>query len=411
MNLFIIKDIILNLILITFPILVYLVLVCYRENINNSNKDTLLTIALITSLYLCLKYIPSEVNTKVLLFCNIPIVIAYMKKKHYLGIFLSIANVLYSYYVLNIEVTIMIIKYISYLVLYLCARKKNLSSGSFILSIAIIQGFFLSFEYFFKDIKVSVNDFILLLIIVFIYYFTTFSILYLFKVMDKIESLNTTIKMLEKDKKIKDALFKLTHEIKNPLAVCKGYIDMIDLNKEEKALKYINIMKQEINRSLNIISDFVEYNKIKVVKEQIDLNCLLDDVYDSFKILMTNKKIKLEYKNRDDQEIYFNGDYERLKQVIINILKNAYEACTENGKVEISSNLYKNYLDILIEDNGIGMDEETLKNIKEMFYTTKQNGTGLGVALSNEIIKSHNGELLFTSEPNKGTKVTIRLPY
>lgn len=411
MNLFIIKDIILNLILITFPILVYLVLVCYRENIDNNNKDTLLTIALITSLYLCLKYIPSEINTKVLLFCNIPIVIAYMKKKHYLGIFLSIINVLYSYYVLNIEVIIMIIKYASYLGLYLCARKKNLTSDSFILSIAIIQGFFLSFEYFFKDIKVSANDFVLLLIIVFIYYFTTFSILYLFKVMDKIESLNTTIKMLEKDKKIKDALFKLTHEIKNPLAVCKGYMDMIDLNKEEKALKYINIMKQEINRSLNIISDFVEYNKIKVVKEQIDLNCLLDDVYDSFKILMTNKKIKLEYKNRDDQEIYFNGDYERLKQVIINILKNAYEACTENGKVEISSNLYKNYLDILIEDNGIGMDEETLKNIKEMFYTTKQNGTGLGVALSNEIIKSHNGELLFTSEPNKGTKVTIRLPY
>lgn len=411
MNLFIIKDIILNLILITFPILVYLVLVCYRENIDNNNKDTLLTIALITSLYLCLKYIPSEINTKVLLFCNIPIVIAYMKKKHYLGIFLSIINVLYSYYVLNIEVIIMIIKYASYLGLYLCARKKNLTSDSFILSIAIIQGFFLSFEYFFKDIKVSANDFVLLLIIVFIYYFTTFSILYLFKVMDKIESLNTTIKMLEKDKKIKDALFKLTHEIKNPLAVCKGYIDMIDLNKEEKALKYINIMKQEINRSLNIISDFVEYNKIKVVKEQIDLNCLLDDVYDSFKILMTNKKIKLEYKNRDDQEIYFNGDYERLKQVIINILKNAYEACTENGKVEISSNLYKNYLDILIEDNGIGMDEETLKNIKKMFYTTKQNGTGLGVALSNEIIKSHNGELLFTSEPNKGTKVTIRLPY
>ena len=411
MNLFIIKDIILNLILITFPILVYLVLVCYRENIDNNNKDTLLTIALITSLYLCLKYIPSEINTKVLLFCNIPIVIAYMKKKHYLGIFLSIINVLYSYYVLNIEVIIMIIKYASYLGLYLCARKKNLTSDSFILSIAIIQGFFLSFEYFFKDIKVSANDFVLLLIIVFIYYFATFSILYLFKVMDKIESLNTTIKMLEKDKKIKDALFKLTHEIKNPLAVCKGYIDMIDLNKEEKALKYINIMKQEINRSLNIISDFVEYNKIKVVKEQIDLNCLLDDVYDSFKILMTNKKIKLEYKNRDDQEIYFNGDYERLKQVIINILKNAYEACTENGKVEISSNLYKNYLDILIEDNGIGMDEETLKNIKEMFYTTKQNGTGLGVALSNEIIKSHNGELLFTSELNKGTKVTIRLPY
>ena len=79
----------------------------------------------------------------------------------------------------------------------------------------------------------------------------------MFKFIDKIESLNRTIKILEKDKVIKDGLFKLTHEIKNPLAVCKGYIDMINLDNKEKANKYIGIMKQEINRSLNIISDFV----------------------------------------------------------------------------------------------------------------------------------------------------------
>lgn len=406
----IIQDIILNIILITFPLLIYLVVMCYSENVKKS-KDILLTIALITSLYLSLKYIPNEINTKVLLFCNIPIVIAYMKKKHFLAVILSIINIAYSNYILNIETTILIIKYISYLIIYMCARKKRLSNSSFILSVAVIQGFFLSFEYFFKDIKISINDLINLLIIVFIYYFISFSILYLFKVIDKVESLNSTIKILEKDKKIKDALFKLTHEIKNPLAVCKGYLDMIDLTKEDKAIKYINIMKQEINRSLNIISDFVEYNKIKIVKEQIELNYLLDDVYDSFKMLITNKKIKLEYKERNDEEIYLQGDYERLKQVIINILKNALEASEENGKIEISSNLYKNYLEILIEDNGIGMDKEVLDRVEEMFYTTKQNGTGLGVALSSEIIKSHNGQLLYTSKLNKGTKVTIRLPY
>ena len=410
MNLLIIKDIMLNVILITFPILIYLLVVCYKE-ITAEKKELLLSIALVTSLYLCLKYTETEINTRVLLFCNIPIVIAYMKKKLSLGIALSIINVLYSKYILNIEITIMIIKYISYLILYLCASKRRLSSGAFILSIAVIQGFFLSFEYFFKEINVSINDFLVLLIIIFIYYFVTFSILYLFKVIDKVESLNTTIKLLEKDKKIKDALFKLTHEIKNPLAVCKGYLDMIDLNKKEKAQKYLAIMKQEINRSLNIISDFVEYNKIKIVKEQIDLNCLLDDVYDSFKILVNTKKIKLEYKDRNDEEIYFQGDYERLKQVIINLLKNSLEATEENGKIEISSNIYKTYLEISVEDNGIGMSKETLKNIEEMFYTTKQNGTGLGVALSSEIVKSHNGELLYTSELNKGTKATIRLPY
>ncbi len=410
MELHIMKDIILNMILITFPILIYLVLVSYSEEIK-IKKDTLLTITLITSLYLCLKYVQDEVNTKILLFCNIPIVIAYMKNKPVLGVFLSVANILYSHFILEIDILITIIKYISYLVLYLCAKKKKLSNNSFILSVAVIQAFFLSFEYFFKDIKVSLEDFLMLLIIIFIYYFLAFSILYLFRIIDKLESLNETIKILEKDKTIKDALFKLTHEIKNPLAVCKGYLDMIDINKQEKAEKYISIMKQEVDRSLNIISDFVEYNKIKIKKEQIDLNCLLDDVYDSFKILVNNKKVKLEYKDRDDEEIYFEGDYERLKQVLINLLKNALEATEENGRIEIYSNIYKKHLEIIIKDNGIGMSKETLEKIKEMFYTTKQNGTGLGVALSNEIIKSHNGELIFESETNKGTTATIRLPF
>ena len=410
MELHIMKDIILNMILITFPILIYFVLVSYNEEIK-IKKDTLLTITLITSLYLCLKYVQDEVNTKILLFCNIPIVIAYMKNKPVLGVFLSVANILYSHFILEIDILITIIKYISYLVLYLCAKKKKLSNSSFILSVAVIQAFFLSFEYFFKDIKVSLEDFLMLLIIIFIYYFLAFSILYLFRIIDKLESLNETIKILEKDKTIKDALFKLTHEIKNPLAVCKGYLDMIDINKQEKAEKYISIMKQEVDRSLNIISDFVEYNKIKIKKEQIDLNCLLDDVYDSFKILVNNKKVKLEYKDRDDEEIYFEGDYERLKQVLINLLKNSLEATEENGRIEIYSNIYKKHLEIIIKDNGIGMSKETLEKIKEMFYTTKQNGTGLGVALSNEIIKSHNGELIFESETNKGTTATIRLPF
>lgn len=410
MELHVMKDIILNMILITFPILIYFVLVSYNEEIK-IKKDTLLTITLITSLYLCLKYVQDEVNTKILLFCNIPIVIAYMKNKPVLGVFLSVANILYSHFILEIDILITIIKYISYLVLYLCAKKKKLSNSSFILSVAVIQAFFLSFEYFFKDIKVSLEDFLMLLIIIFIYYFLAFSILYLFRIIDKLESLNETIKILEKDKTIKDALFKLTHEIKNPLAVCKGYLDMIDINKQEKAEKYISIMKQEVDRSLNIISDFVEYNKIKIKKEQIDLNCLLDDVYDSFKILVNNKKVKLEYKDRDDEEIYFEGDYERLKQVLVNLLKNALEATEENGRIEIYSNIYKKHLEIIIKDNGKGMSKETLEKIKEMFYTTKQNGTGLGVALSNEIIKSHNGELIFESETNKGTTATIRLPF
>ena len=410
MNIEIFEDIILNTVLIVFPILVYLVLVCYKNDINKNYNNLLLSIALISSLYLCLRFGIIDGNSKVLLFCNIPIVIALMKKKPLLGVLLALINFLYCFFIYKNIYLIVTIKYLTYFILYLCARKRNLSTESFILSIAVLQGFFLSFEYFFKDLNLTLNSFIELIILVFIYYFISFVILYIFKIIEKVRELNKSIELLEKDKMIKESLFKLTHEIKNPLAVIKGYLDMFNIENKEKSLKYLSIIREEANRSLNIITDFLEFNKIKIVKTEIDLNLLLEDVYDSFKIILNRKNIKLVYNDREDEEIYFDGDYERLKQVLINVLKNSIEAIENKGKVEISSNIYKKYIDIIIEDDGIGMSEDTLKQLKTMFFTTKLNGSGLGVCLSNEIINAHNGELIYTSKEGVGTKVTIRLP-
>lgn len=410
MNIEIFEDIILNTVLIVFPILVYLVSVCYKNDINKNYNNLLLSIALISSLYLCLRFGIIDGNSKVLLFCNIPIVIALMKKKPLLGVLLALINILYCFFIYKNIYLIVTIKYLTYFILYLCARKRNLSTESFILSIAVLQGFFLSFEYFFKDLNLTLNSFIELIILVFIYYFISFVILYIFKIIEKVRELNKSIELLEKDKMIKESLFKLTHEIKNPLAVIKGYLDMFNIDNKEKSLKYLNIIREEANRSLNIITDFLEFNKIKIVKTEIDLNLLLEDVYDSFKIILNRKNIKLIYNDREDEEIYFDGDYERLKQVLINVLKNSVEAIKDKGKVEISSNIYKRHIDIIIEDDGIGMSEDTLKQLKTMFFTTKLNGSRLGVCLSNEIINAHNGELIYTSKEGVGTKVTIRLP-
>lgn len=410
MNIEIFEDIILNIVLIIFPILVYLVLVCYKDDISNNYNNLLLSVSLISSLYLCLRFGIIDGNSKVLLFCNIPIVISLMKKKTLLAVLLALINILYCAFLYKNICLIVGIKYLTYFILYACARKRKLSTESFILSIAVLQGFFLSFEYFFKDLDLTLNSFIELIILVFIYYFISFLILYIFKIIEKVRELNRSIELLEKDKVIKESLFKLTHEIKNPLAVIKGYLDMFNIDNKEKSLKYLSIMREEANRSLNIITDFLEFNKIKIVKTEIDLNLLLEDVYDSFKIILNKKNIKLIYNDREDEEIYFEGDYERLKQVLINVLKNSVEAIKDKGKVEISSNIYKRYIDIIIEDDGIGMSEDTLKQLKTMFFTTKLNGSGLGVCLSNEIIKAHNGELIYTSKEDVGTKVTIRLP-
>ena len=214
---------------------------------------------------------------------------------------------------------------------------------------------------------------------------------------------------MERENRLRDSLFKLTHEIKNPIAVCKGYLDMLNLDNKEKSDRYIKIVKSEIDRSLNIMNDFMEYSKIKVNKEIFDMTMLLDEIYDSFKLLVVNKKIKFNYENEYD-DIYVSGDFNRLKQVFVNIIKNSIESITDSGIISISVRVDGMHVVVSITDSGEGMSKDELSNIKEMFYSTKKNGTGLGVALSNEIIVAHDGELKYDSVKNEGTVCTVILP-
>ena len=343
-----------------------------------------------------------------MIFCNIPILICYFKKKSILGILLSVAVIVFSYLKYDINILIVTMKYLGYFVTYFLLYKRKEFNYLFLKISAIIQGFFLSFEYFmvsYNGIDKLMEVFIYILII----YGLTFFSLYLFKLADNISKMYLTVRNINKDNKIKDSLFKLTHEIKNPIAVCKGYLDMIDLDDVVKSKRYINIIKGEIDRSLNVIADFTEYSKIKISKEEFDMVMLLDEVYDSFKLLTSDKKINFNYKDSYD-EIYLFGDYERLKQVLVNIIKNSIESIKDNGIIEMNVLLDNKKVIVTISDNGMGMDKETLDNVYEMFYTTKKNGTGLGVALSNEIIVAHNGSLKYESEVGKGTKCIITLP-
>ena len=92
------------------------------------------------------------------------------------------------------------------------------------------------------------------------------------------------------------------------------------------------------------------------------------------------------------------------------MVKNSMEAIEGSGKIEIVTRLSKDYYYVEISDNGCGMDMETLSHVKEMFYTTKVKGTGLGVSLSNEIIIAHGGSIEYSSKEGVGTKVVVSLP-
>lgn len=405
----ILNDVIHNTVLSLFPLLVYLIYTSYKNITDKKHNNLILNICLFSSLYLCLKLGDITKNDKIILFCNIPIVVAYIKKRPLTGLILSLLTLCYCEAVLSQNTLILIFKYLSFYLAYLICSKKKEDDNQFIGIIAILQGFFISFEFFYKN---KVEDFNLLLeifLLVLVFYVISFLALYLFKIGDNITKLHLTVKELEKEKQIRTSLFKITHEIKNPIAVCKGYLDMFDPNNIEKSARYSSIIKEEINRTLNILQDFLELSKVKITKEEIDINMLLEEIRDTVNLLANDKKINLEF-NLLDEEIYLKADYNKLKQVFINIIKNSIEAINKEGTIKVSTSIDNHSFLIDIEDNGSGMDEETLNKLSNLFFTTKKNGTGLGIALSKEIISLHNGKIDYYSKENIGTKVIITLP-
>ena len=399
------ENVFINVILVLFPILIYFVYLCYIE-INQARKEKIIfEILMFSSLYLSLKYGNNIDNNGLLLFSNIPILVAYLKRNDKLAVILSLFTMCYSYFSFDINMYFIIIKHISYFLIFYICQKNRIDNSKFIIIASSFQALFLSFIYCFNVNTIYFLDVFWLIIIFLI---ISIFILYLFETIDKLSSLFISIKELEKDKQIKNSLFKLTHEIKNPLAVCKGYLEMINLNNIEKSEKYIKIIKEEIDRSLLIMADFSELNKVKLNKELVDINFLTEEITDSLKLLTNSKNIDLIFNYKE--EVYLNIDYNKIKQVLINIIKNSIESIEDKGTININTYIKNKHFYIEVIDNGIGMNEETLEKINEMFFTTKKNGTGLGVALSNEIIKAHKGSMNYESKINNGTKVTIKIP-
>lgn len=374
-----------NMLLMSVPLLVYMIYITTNRSIEEKERNMFLGLSLITSYFLMIHYGMFTDVTMITLFSGIIIYFIRLKKFPLLTVFILFMNLLtvdFYYILLLIYVPLLFIKsdklfVIGYLISFIVYR--------------IINNY-----YFIETLFLSVM-FLLTLYIAKIFY------------LKGIEALNTHIKYkeLKKEKQIRLSLFKITHEIKNPIAVCKAYLDMFDTNNLEHSRKYIPIIKNEIDRILVLLQDFLLVNKTNMNCDIMDINMLIDEVTEKVMSLMDNNKIKFNIETSDD-ELFINGDYNRLCQVLINILKNSIEADAKN--ITLSLIEEDNKLLIDINDDGIGISKEIMENIYEPFYTTKRCGTGLGVSLSKEIINAHNGTIEYKSIEGSGTEVKIMLP-
>lgn len=403
-----------NCIYLLCPISLYLIYITYRKNIQHEENNLAFEMALTSSLYFILRYgLPLHHNYPTMLF-DIPLLLAFSKKKTELSIFISVVLIHYQTLFLHMAPGLLIIEYIIYFIGYLCLTKSKFSLVNLIHGFIIINSFFLTIKvfWFIAPNRSYYDNITYLIFLILVIYVTSFIILYFLNKGEKIVDFNNSLYAIEKEKELRASLFKVTHEIKNPIAVCKGYLDMLDPNDQKKCIKYIPIIKGEIDRTLVLMDDFLDYTKIKIEKEELDLVMLLEELDSALKPLFHERKIATNY-NIPYEELYMEADYSRLKQVLLNIFKNSVEAkdgSKEKSIIEVVVKDLGKDVSIKIKDNGIGMTKEELDKVGQMFFTTKKKGTGLGTCLSKEIIKLHDGNITYSSKKNEWTEVNITLP-
>ena len=408
MNIF--KTLLFNMINILFPLFCYIIFLATNKTINKKQKEILFDFLIITSTYISFIFNQDIYPIINFLLLNSLIIIAYTKNRVFSANIVSILIIVLYASKFNF-IYLMIIPYILIFIIYKIKNRYNFKDFYFIDLFLIIHYIVLIFWLYFYNLDIYNSMSFLDNIIIFLFYYMIVHIIYLLYTLgEKIINTNSDYKKLKNSAEIKMSLFKITHEIKNPIAVIKAYLDMMDINNKNKVKEYIPIIKSEIDRLLNLLQDFLLVNNSSINLDIMDINMLIEDVIKKERSLIENKNIKLKL-NLIDDEIYINGDYNRLSQVLINIIKNSIEAIdNDNGIIKIKNIIKNNYINIIIEDNGYGISEKNLKMIKEPFYTTKNRGTGLGVSLSDEIVKAHNGILIYDSKEARGTKVTIKLP-
>ncbi|AFR71265.1 sensory box histidine kinase [Brachyspira pilosicoli B2904] len=220
----------------------------------------------------------------------------------------------------------------------------------------------------------------------------------------------------------------VAHEIKNPLGSISIYVQLIekiikknidnDCQCYNEFRDYCNIIKEEISRLEDTINSFLfSVRKLVLNLEDININSLILSTVDFLKYEIENNNIKIDIKF-DIENLILKIDEKYIKQCLINIIQNSIDSIIEKKKhnksdennISIKLKLLDNYALISIKDTGIGIKEEELSKIFEPYFTTKRNGTGLGLTNVIRIIEAHNGSFNIESKYGFGSEAIIKLP-
>lgn len=219
------------------------------------------------------------------------------------------------------------------------------------------------------------------------------------------------VKQAEKLRTTGQLAAAVAHEIRNPITVVKGFIQLHEKDKEipEHIKKQYKLMLDELEAAETVITDFLSLAKPTDTKtEVISVKLALHTVMDLLNSYALNDTIHIELESETDYKIQCN--IMEFKQLFVNLLKNAIEASHPCDTIRVIVSAELDAVKIVIIDNGTGMSEEQLEQIGTPFYSLKAKGTGLGLMICYNIIEKYDGTIHFKSEEGNGTEVTVTFP-
>lgn len=225
--------------------------------------------------------------------------------------------------------------------------------------------------------------------------------------------------IINKDRIKNDFISSISHELRTPLTSIKGWAVVLkDAKEDEKDLMEdgLNIIENEADRLAKMVEELLDFSRyisgrITLDKEIIDISQTCLDISKQMRPRAKSNNIEL-ITDLPKESILINADENRIKQLLINLLDNAIKFTSDKGWVKFQMLKEDDKVQIMISDNGMGMTKEELAHVKEKFYKGKhsKSHSGIGLSISDEITKLHQGSLEIFSEENIGTTVKVSLP-
>jgi signal transduction histidine kinase len=211
---------------------------------------------------------------------------------------------------------------------------------------------------------------------------------------------------------------QLAHSVRNPLStislsaeLLEDEIKKYDGKDTEEAGTLVKSIINEVYRINDVIEDHLNFmRRSKTGQERSNINSVADSLIRFLEKEGQRKGISFK-RSFDENLPYAAIEESRLRQVLLNIIRNSFEAMPDGGCIEISTGRHKNEVEISVGDNGLGIPREYQKRIFEPFFTTKDIGTGLGLYIARDIILESGGGISCDSRKDKGTTIKLRLPF